>query len=217
MSKMYKKITKDFVVVSNRIIRDPNLRLADKGLLTLLLSLPDGWNFSVKGLSAILPEGKDAISAGVQRLIEAGYVERMEQSRQDGRFSSSDWIIYDEPQTGTDKAMSPNTDFPATVDTMSDVPRAKKPAQYNKDTDNTDILNTDLSYTKTRQLKNIGQPTKSKCSFLLTESESHKNKASVRKNQFNSFSQRNYDYAALEREALGFSTHLTTDCPESTA
>ena len=57
MSKLYKKVTKDFVVVSNRITRDPNLRLADKGLLTFLLSLPDGWNFSVNGLAAILPEG----------------------------------------------------------------------------------------------------------------------------------------------------------------
>lgn len=293
MSKLYKKVTKDFVVVSNRITRDPNLRLADKGLLTFLLSLPDGWNFSVNGLAAILPEGKDAIGAGVQRLIDAGYVERKEQSRRGGQFSSTEWIIYDEPQNRTDTVIPPFTDFPKTAEPSSDVPQADIPAQTNKDIQNTDLSNTDLSssnadmvlkaldtgsilsgenddvreclintirfvfsneadpntsvnylntvmpigqvaqrfrclnkdilksaiqkYKLARRLRQINHPSDYMRTLLLSELNSPGGVPPVHAGGFNAFSQRSYDYAALERDVLGHPGLSTTDCSEATA
>ena len=278
MSRLYKKVTKDFVVVSNRITRDPNLRLADKGLLTFLLSLPDGWNFSVNGLAAILPEGKDAISAGVQRLIDAGYVERKEQSRRGGQFSSTEWIIYDEPQIRTDTAIPPFTVFPETAEPATEAPQADIPAQINIDIHNTDLSSTDISssdadrilkaldpdsilldedddvreclidtirfvfsneadpnasvnylntimpigkvaqrfrclnkdilksaiqkYKLARRLRQINHPSDYMRTLLLSELDPPGGVSPVHTGGFNAFSQRRYDYAALEREAL---------------
>lgn len=66
--------TKDFTVMSNHHLRDKNLTLKAKGLLSVILSLPDDWKYSVAGLAAICKEGTSAVKSALQELTDAGYV-----------------------------------------------------------------------------------------------------------------------------------------------
>lgn len=66
--------TKDFTVMSNHHLRDKNLTLKAKGLLSVILSLPDDWKYSIAGLAAICKEGTSAVKSALQELTEAGYV-----------------------------------------------------------------------------------------------------------------------------------------------
>ena len=66
--------TKDFTVMSNHHLRDKNLTLKAKGLLSVILSLPDDWKYSIAGLASICKEGTSAVKSALQELTDAGYV-----------------------------------------------------------------------------------------------------------------------------------------------
>ena len=58
----------DYTMINNYLIKDKNLKLKDKGMLLVLLSLPDKWNFSVSGLEKICKESKDTINGILNNL-----------------------------------------------------------------------------------------------------------------------------------------------------
>ena len=66
--------TRDFTVMSNHHLRDKNLTLKAKGLLSVILSLPDDWKYSIAGLAAICKEGTSAVKSALQELTDTGYV-----------------------------------------------------------------------------------------------------------------------------------------------
>ena len=68
--------TRDYTVMCNCHLRDQNLSLKAKGLLSMMLSLPDDWNFTTKGLATICKEGVEAIGTGLKELEKAGYIVR---------------------------------------------------------------------------------------------------------------------------------------------
>ena len=68
--------TRDYTVMSNHHLRNTALSLKAKGLLSLMLSLPDNWDYTTKGLARICKDGVDSICAGVRELEEHGYVVR---------------------------------------------------------------------------------------------------------------------------------------------
>ena len=77
---------RDFTIITNAALRDTNLSLKAKGLLALMLSEHDGWNFTIKGLSAKCKEGVDAVAAIVKELEAQGYVvRRRERSTANGK------------------------------------------------------------------------------------------------------------------------------------
>ncbi len=88
----------DYTVMSNIHLRDKNLSLKAKGLLSLMLSLPDDWEYTLTGLAAINRESKDAIRSAIHELEEAGYVRRRQTVDARGKFSRSEYIVYEEPQ-----------------------------------------------------------------------------------------------------------------------
>lgn len=65
--------TRDYTVMSNHHLRNTNLSLKAKGLLSLMLSLPEEWDYTTKGLARICKDGVDSICAGVRELEEQGY------------------------------------------------------------------------------------------------------------------------------------------------
>lgn len=89
--------TKGFTVMSNYHLRDKNLSLKAKGLLSMMLSLPDGWHYSVRGLASICKEGVSSISATIRELDAWGYIRR-HQPIVDGKFQEIEYIIYETPQ-----------------------------------------------------------------------------------------------------------------------
>ena len=85
--------TQNYTVMSNYHLRDRRLSLKAKGLLSLMLSLPEDWDYTLSGLARISLEGKDAIRAAVVELEQAGYVQRRQTTYKAGKFSSNDYII----------------------------------------------------------------------------------------------------------------------------
>ena len=93
-----KEIKSDFTVVHNAFIRDENLGIAARGLLLTMLSMSDGWNFSVKGLAAILPDGECKVTTAIRELERNGYLVRRKLiDERSGRVIDWEYIISDEP------------------------------------------------------------------------------------------------------------------------
>ena len=67
---MINNTQKPFVVVNKAIAMDKDLNMRDRGMMLTLMSFPPEWNFSIKGLEKIVPDGRDAISSSLQRLEE---------------------------------------------------------------------------------------------------------------------------------------------------
>ena len=125
---------KGYTVMSNHHLRNKELTLKAKGLLSQMLSLPENWDYTPAGLSHIKREKIDAIREVVKELEQVGYIVRSQTRDEKGRLRGADYVIYEQP--------------PA-----SDLPTLENPTQLNKDiqkTDlskkeeiNKDILNTD--------------------------------------------------------------------------
>lgn len=121
--------TKGFTVMSNYHLQDKNLSLKAKGLLSMMLSLPDGWHYNVRGLASICKEGVSSISSTFRDLIDAGYVHR-HQPIIDGKFGEIEYVIYETPQAK--KLDNPDSDDTTTPD-GSDDEADFSPSPDNKD------------------------------------------------------------------------------------
>lgn len=97
MAKIRATYERNYTVIANSCIKNPNLSLKAKGLMIVLWSLPDGWSFSVEGLTAMMKEGKTAISAAVQELEAEGYLTRKQLRKANGQADGKEWILRDMP------------------------------------------------------------------------------------------------------------------------
>ena len=88
-------------------LKDARLTLKAKGLLSMMLSLPEDWNYSIRGLAAICREGVDAVGSALKELEEAGYMKRHQLRGDHGRIADTEYIIYEKPYT-----VSPDTENP---------------------------------------------------------------------------------------------------------
>ena len=129
--------TAGYTVMSNHHLRNKNLSLKAKGLLSQMLSLPEDWDFTLAGLSYINREKIDAIREAIRELEKAGYVVRSRERDDKGRLRGADYIIYEQPQ-------QPALDLPALDNPMLDNPTQEKPTLENPTQINKDILNTNL-------------------------------------------------------------------------
>jgi hypothetical protein len=96
MPKLKKKITRDFTTIHNTMLRDMRLGMTERGLLLTMLSLPDNWNFSIKGLSCILPDGATKIGTALKNLAKTGYLVRR-RIYADGKITDWEYTFSDEP------------------------------------------------------------------------------------------------------------------------
>ncbi len=118
----------DYTVLSNYHLRDPRLKLGAKGLLSLVLSLPEDWEYSIEGLAALGPEGKDAVRSAIRQLEAAGYITRQRSHDSGGQFSSSVYIIRERPE-----GAAPLAGFPSLAKPPLEKPTAENPTELNKD------------------------------------------------------------------------------------
>ena len=90
--------TKDFTVLSNYHLKDKGLSLQAKGLLSVMLSLPDDWKYSISGLAAISKEGKKAIKSTLDELKEHGYLVVTKHAPKAGdRYISYEYDVFERP------------------------------------------------------------------------------------------------------------------------
>ena len=130
--------TKDFTIMSNYHLRDKNLSLKAKGLL----SLPEEWDYTLAGLAHINKESKDAIRTTILELEKAGYITRHQTTTEGGRFGSNEYVIRERPLPH-----EPLTENPTTVDPQTAAPLTENPTQLNTNSSKTDKEKTELSST----------------------------------------------------------------------
>ena len=134
--------TKDYTVISNQHLKESNLSLRAKGLLSLLLSLPEDWNFSAIGLAELSKDGRDATSKALDELEKFGYLHRTPRKDEDGKFAGFEYDVFEQPQK-----ILPFTEKPFTVKPSTDLPSTVNPTQLNTKELNTKELKKEI-YTK---------------------------------------------------------------------
>lgn len=99
--------TKNFTVMSNYHFKEKNMSLKAKGLLSLMLSLPDTWDYSVSGLVKLSKDGKDSVMTALAELEKFGYLTREQMTNAKGQFSGVQYNIFEEPQPKTAVSANP--------------------------------------------------------------------------------------------------------------
>ena len=132
--------TKDFTVMSNHHLRNKTLSLKAKGLLSLMLSLPEDWDYTTKGLAQICKEGVDSISTALKELEKHGYLTRHRIRYKNGQLGDVEYTIHERPLDHNERGISPDQENPEQVKPIQDTL-----AQLNTNIQNTKKQNTNLS------------------------------------------------------------------------
>ena len=132
---------KGYTVMSNHHLRNKELSLKAKGLLSQMLSLPEDWDYTLAGLSFINREKIDAIREAIKELERAGYIVRSRERDEKGRLRGTDYVIFEQPQT------SPVSDLPTLDNPTLEKPTQEKPTLENPTQLNKDILSKEQSIT----------------------------------------------------------------------
>ncbi len=93
---------KSYTVMSNHHLRNKQLTLKAKGLLSQMLSLPEDWDYTLAGLSQINRESINAIRTAVWELEKAGYIKRRQGRDEKGKMTAIEYTIYKQPQPPDD-------------------------------------------------------------------------------------------------------------------
>ena len=88
----------NYTVMSNHHFKEKEMSLKAKGLLSLMLSLPDDWNYSINGLVKLSKDGKDSVMSALAELEKFGYLTREKKTNEKGQFSGVEYNIYEQPQ-----------------------------------------------------------------------------------------------------------------------
>lgn len=114
-----------YTVMANHHLRDERLSLKSKGLLSVILSLPDDWRISIEGMTQFSADGKDAIRSAIRELTDAGYITRAQTHSEAGTFSGYDYIVHETP------VASPSSGFPTMEKPTTGNPTTENPTQRN--------------------------------------------------------------------------------------
>ena len=144
-----------YTVMSNHHLRNKELSLKAKGLLSQMLSLPEDWDYTLAGLSYINRESIDAIRTAVWELEKAGYITRRQGRDEKGKMTAIEYTIYEQPQPPAldcPVLENPTADNPILENPTPGKPTTENPMQLNKDIQRTDLptkekINTDLQST----------------------------------------------------------------------
>lgn len=139
--------TRDYTVMSNHHLRNTELSLKAKGLLSLMLSLPENWDYTTKGLAAICKDGIDSISSCIRELEKHGYIIRERMRNEKGQLTTIEYTILEQPKSAPPEREklireNPVLDIPAQAE-----PIQENTAQLNTNKSNIKELNTDISNT----------------------------------------------------------------------
>lgn len=150
--------TKSYTVMSNYHLRDQELSLKAKGLLSLILSLPEDWDYTEKGLARICKEGVDALASAIKELERHGYVSRRRIRLANGTMGGMEYVIRERPadvsaptppqgengeENGVEKD-TPTSGSPSPDEPIRENPVLDNTAQLNTEEQNTDLENKEL-------------------------------------------------------------------------
>ena len=109
---------RNYTVMSNVHLRDRSLPLKAKGLLSLILSLPDGWDFTLKGLAKLSADGLDSTRSAIRALEKSGYIIRRQLYDGQGRFAKNEYTVFESPQSFSPASASPSAERPMQLNTI---------------------------------------------------------------------------------------------------
>ena len=163
-----------YTVMSNHHLRNKELSLKAKGLLSQMLSLPEDWDYTLAGLSHINREKIDAIREAVKELEKAGYIVRSRERDEKGRLRGADYVIYEQPQprepeAATSGGQPPILDLPTLENPTLDNPTLEKPTQE-KPTQEKPTLENPTQLNKDIQKTNLPKKEKSNIDLSSTDS-----------------------------------------------
>lgn len=125
---------RNFTILDNNIFKNKDISLKAKGLLSMLLSLPDNWQFSERGLTALSADGRDSLRSGLDELEEHGYLKRTMVRNDNGQFSKTVYNVYETPTTVEPRSEKPTMDNPTVYKELSNK------GLINKELSNKDIV-----------------------------------------------------------------------------
>lgn len=125
--------TKAYTVMSNYHLRDKTLSCKACGLLSKMLSLPEEWDYTTRGLASICKDGLDSICSALKELEAHGYLERRRLRDSKGMLKDVEYLIFEHPQ--------PKPEPPAQDKPDSAEPDQENPCQENPDLDHPDVGN----------------------------------------------------------------------------
>ena len=143
--------TRDYTVMSNHHLRNTELSLKAKGLLSMMLSLPEEWNYTTRGLASICKEGTDSIGSALKELERAGYIVRNRLRDSKGKIVDVEYIIYETPHipdVANPCADAPDTACPDTENPDMDDPYPGNRPQLNIDISSNQKSKKDISITE---------------------------------------------------------------------
>ena len=134
----------NYTVLANYHFKEKEMTLKAKGLLSLMLSLPESWDYSAAGLVKLSKDGKDSVNAALKELEKFGYLKRTQVFNSNGTFGGYNYEIFEKPNT----------------DTKTEKPTAEKPFTEKPSTENPQQLNTIKSNTKKLSIKEVEEERK---------------------------------------------------------
>ena len=126
MNRVTRVKNDNYTTISNVFLRDSKLSLKAKGLLAIVLSLPNEWDFSIKGISATIKEGTTAVYSAIDELKEYGYCKVVTNRNEKGMIVGNDYTFYENPNME-----NLNVDNQAQRNTNISIPNTKE--TYNKE------------------------------------------------------------------------------------
>ena len=137
--------TRDYTVMCNYHLKDKALSLKAKGLLSMMLSMPEEWNYSTRGLAAICKEGVEAVGNALKELEKAGYMVRRQLRGDNGRITDTEYIIYEKPQDTepSEPETAPDPEGPDMPDPDTAAPDAATPDMASPYTGKPDVVEPD--------------------------------------------------------------------------
>ena len=183
MTKYTIKKEKDFVQIPNSILTSPDISLKAKGILALMLSLPDNWKFSIEGIVSKCKESKECIGNAIKELESAGYVKRTMIRGDDGKITGMEYEIFEEsyaittdeehddekPCEEEPSADKSSTDTPSTEKPSMAIPAKEKPSEENPWVNNTKTNKTEENNILYNNTQSNPIPSKNKISFNMSE------------------------------------------------
>ena len=157
--------THDYTVMSNHHLKNRALSLKAKGLLSLMLSLPDDWDYTLQGLAHISLEKVDAIRKAITELENEGYITRTRERDEQGRLRGTEYIIREQPISEKPTLEKPTLENPILGKPTLDKPTQAKPTLENPTQLNKNIYNKN----KSSMYEEIPQSNQSKEETELTE------------------------------------------------
>ena len=143
----------NYTVLSNYHFKEKEMSLKAKGLLSLMLSLPDAWDYSAAGLVKLSKDGKDSVNGALKELEKFGYLKRTQAVNTNGTFAGYNYEIYESPILDT------KTEKPKAVKPLAEKPSTEKPQQLSIKELNTKQSNTKILKKEEERKKENGRTT----------------------------------------------------------